>query len=71
MLTGDDERWSALEHAYGEASDIPVLLRQLANFPPHEDHRAEPYFSLWSALCHQGDVYSASYAAVPEIISLI
>ena len=33
--------------------------------------RDEPFFSLWSSLCHQGDVYSASYAAVPKIVELI
>jgi hypothetical protein len=25
---------------------------------------------LWSALCHQGDVYTASYAAVPHIVGI-
>jgi len=25
---------------------------------------------LWSALCHQGDVYSASYAAVPHLVAI-
>ena len=67
----NDEQWGALRHAYGEATDIPDLLRQLAAFPPGDDYRAEPYLSLWSALCHQGDVYPASYAAVPEIVELM
>src|SRR2546426_5104183 len=26
--------------------------------------------SLWSALCHQGDVYTASYAALPELVKI-
>jgi hypothetical protein len=25
---------------------------------------------LWSALCHQGDVYTASYAVVPHIVRI-
>lgn len=29
MLSLESSRWSALEHAYGQASDIPPLLRQL------------------------------------------
>lgn len=30
MLNGLDEiNWSQLHHAYGEASDVPVLFRQL------------------------------------------
>ena len=71
MLALEDERWRMLQHAYGAAADIPDLLRRLASFPTHENERTEPYFSLWSALCHQGDVYSASYAAVPHIVRLI
>lgn len=67
----DDPKWRTLQHAYGDASDIPDLLRQLAVFPTRDDYTTEPYFSLWSALCHQGDVYSASYAAVPEIVRLM
>jgi hypothetical protein len=30
----------------------------------------EPWGSLWSALCHQGDVYTASYAALPHIVRI-
>ena len=71
MLSLGDDRWASFRHAYGEASDIPALLRQLGSFPAHDDYRAEPYFSLWSALCHQGDVYPASYAAVPVIVELM
>jgi hypothetical protein len=26
---------------------------------------------LWSSLCHQGDVYTASYAVVPHIIRVL
>jgi hypothetical protein len=68
MLSLDSGRWKDLEHAYGSARDIPPLLRLLLEFPPHTGDEAEPYFSLWSALCHQGDVYTASYAAVPHIV---
>ena len=71
MLSLGDVEWASLRHAYGEASDIPGLLRQLSDFPAYEGYRSEPYLSLWSALCHQGDVYSASYAAVPAIVELI
>ena len=71
MLDLDDGRWSELTHAYGPAADIPPLLRRLRDFPPATDYRAEPYFSLWSALCHQGDVYPASYAAVPHLVAAL
>lgn len=63
--------WDELEHAYGVASDIPDLLAELSNYPTNESYEDEPFFSLWSSLCHQGDIYTASYAAVPIIVSLI
>lgn len=67
MLEPDDPRWGELRHAYGFASDIPGLLRRLKS-----DSRSlgqnEPWFTLWSSLAHQGDVYSASFAAVPHVI---
>jgi hypothetical protein len=71
MLKLSDSNWNNLSHAYGEASDIPALLTQLSEYPGQESYQSEPYFSLWSALCHQGDVYSASYAAVPHIIEFL
>lgn len=70
MLSLDDPRWSELRHAYGGASDIPALLKQLAELPASEN-RKEPWFSIWSALAHQGDVYSASFAAVPHVIEAL
>lgn len=70
MLSLNDPRWSELQHAYGAASDIPALLRQLADLPSSEND-SEPWFSLWSALAHQGDVYSASFAAVPHVIEAL
>jgi hypothetical protein len=63
----DSPRWQELEHAYGTAADIPALLRQLASLPPSSPDD-EPWFSLWSALAHQGDVYPASFAAVPHVV---
>jgi hypothetical protein len=71
MLPLDSTRWSGLSHAYGDASDIPSLLAALESLPPTGESGAEPYFSLWSALCHQGDVYVGSYAAVPHIVRVI
>lgn len=71
MLPLDDPHWGNLQHAYGAASDIPALLRALAlSAGPKSGYKDEPWFSLWSSLCHQGDVYSASYAAVPHIVKI-
>ena len=70
MLDLDDPRWSQLRHAYGLAADIPGLLKRLADMPSSADDN-EPWFSLWSALAHQGDVYPASFAAVPHVVAAI
>lgn len=70
MLSLDSSRWSELQHAYGAASDIPQMLAKLADVPTSENN-SEPWFSLWSSLAHQGDVYSASFAAVPYVIQAL
>ena len=62
--------WSKLHHAYGIATDIPALLNQARRAPAGKSYQDEPWFSLWSALCHQGDVYTASYAALPELLAI-
>jgi hypothetical protein len=63
-------QWHTLQHAYGLASDIPELLGRAKtdHRPGHESNTT--WFKLWSALCHQGDAYSASYAAVPVLVRL-
>jgi hypothetical protein len=52
--------WSQLTHAYGSAEDIPALLDRITAEP-----NSTLWSDLWSALCHQGSVYSASFAALP------
>jgi hypothetical protein len=70
MLDLSSKSWNELRTAYGDASAVPGLLRQLQTAPAQEHHQSEPWFSLWSALCHQGDVYTATYAAVPHIVDI-
>jgi hypothetical protein len=41
-----------------------------ATAPVQKSYTDEPWYSLWSALCHQGDVYTATYAAIPHIIAI-
>jgi len=64
-------RWSELSHAYGFAGNIEPLLKSLYSFPPESDSKSDPWHTLWSSLCHQGDVYSASFAAVPIIVDAL
>ncbi len=71
MLSLDDPHWNELRHAYGGAGNIPGLLRTLKASPgPKSGASDEPWFTLWSSLCHQGDVYTASYAAIPHIVGI-
>ena len=70
MLSLSDPRWAELRHAYGAAADVPALLARAATERRPGHHRDSAWFELWSALCHQGDVYTASFAAVPHLIAL-
>ncbi len=54
--------WSELEDAYGPADEIPRLLDELT-----PDPEAEVWTELWGRVCHQGTVYSSSFAALPVI----
>jgi hypothetical protein len=63
--------WNLLHDAYGSAAGIPLLLQQLHDFPTEPEAESEPWFTLWSALCHQGDVYSASFAAVVTMEAIL
>ncbi len=68
----DDARWTEIAHAYGPAGDVPDLLRALAR---GEDRDPRPgaldlWDRIWSALCHQGTTYGASYAAVPHVVAI-
>lgn len=70
MLDLSSQSWGELSDAYGTAEKIPELLQQLSSLPSDEGD-AEPWFSLWSALAHQGDVYPASFAAVPHVVAAL
>lgn len=54
--------WSKLRDAYGSAEEIPRLLDELT-----PDPEAEVWTELWGRICHQGTVYSSSFAALPII----
>jgi hypothetical protein len=54
--------WRSLRHAYGSAADVPALLDRLT---PRAE--AGVWGELWSRICHQGTVYSASFAALPAL----
>lgn len=70
MLPLDSPLWNQLTHAYGSAADVPPWLEQLKQLPSSAGN-AEPWFSIWSALAHQGDVFVSSYAAVPHVVEAL
>jgi hypothetical protein len=57
--------WAELSHAYGSAEDIPGLFARLGG--PDD---SAVWNDLWSALCHQGSVYEASWAAMPVLTDI-
>lgn len=69
-LSLDSPRWAELKHAYGNATDIPAQLREVTATVPRGD-LGKTWVDIWSALAHQGDVYTASFAAVPHLISAL
>ena len=68
ILPLNSDRWKALRHAYGSAGDVPGMLREMKRrgFSVEDDADL-----LWSYLCHQGTVYTATYAAAPHVLPLI
>lgn len=69
-LAGLDEvDWSAVSDAYGPAIDIPTLFRALVSSNP--DHREFACLLLHQTIWHQGNVYSATAAAIPHLYNLL
>jgi len=63
--------WSADAgfHDYSEIPNVIVCLRGIEACP--EPKAGQGYWdTLISSLCHQGTIYSASFAAVPHIIDI-
>ncbi|MFF2078432.1 HEAT repeat domain-containing protein [Kitasatospora sp. NPDC058162] len=60
----DAHPWASLAHAYGSAEDLPGLLRAFVEAGEDGDAE-EARDELYSAILHQGTVYSASVDAVP------
>ena len=65
----DEVNWSDVRDAYGPAGDIPALLRAFVSVDP--GHREFALQLLMQTIWHQGNVYSASAAAVPFLYNLL
>jgi hypothetical protein len=55
--------WSELGHAYGEASEVPDLIRALAS--PEQEVYKGAINRLWYTVIHQGTIYSSTAYVVP------
>lgn len=70
MFAGIDEvDWASMEHAYGPADDVPVLLRGLAS--PDAVEREGALDGMYGAVHHQGDVYACTLACIPFLFELV
>lgn len=70
MLEGlADVPWFELEHAFGKATDIPVLLRELAS--KRKQIRQQAALQLSRRLVHQSDKYTATLASIPFLLELL
>ncbi|MEU3744327.1 MULTISPECIES: HEAT repeat domain-containing protein [Streptomyces] len=70
MFTGiDDVDWASMDHAYGDASDVPELLRGLASADAAE--REIALDGMYGAVHHQEDVYDSTVACVPFLFELV
>lgn len=65
----DSIEWAKLTHAYGDAADVPDLLRQLAS--EDAEQRAQAIHAFHGNIWHQGTVYEATAPAVPFLIELL
>lgn len=59
--------WGELRDAYGSAEQVPALL---AAAESSGQHFGPAWNEAWNHLCHQGTVYSASYAAIPLLADM-
>lgn len=61
--------WRTLRHAFGEASEVPRLIRLLA--AGDREQRQTALKELFACLLHQGTVYEATALAVPFLFELL
>lgn len=62
----DEIDWSRFCHAYGEAGDVPDLLRALTG--PDQQHASASLSTLWNRVRHQGDSSAPAALSVPFLL---
>jgi hypothetical protein len=61
--------WTKLQHAYGEATNVPRIVAALASADAGE--REGGFYDLYGSLCHQGSVYTATLAVIPLLFEIL
>lgn len=64
MMTWDDKRWEGLKGGYKNPYDPRPAMRKI------QAGDESAWDELWNELHHQGDLGEASYAAVPQLVSI-
>src|SRR5215469_10641152 len=64
----DDIPWSSLEHAYGDAGDIPNLLRALVSRDPDQREWAQDMLDMGPF--HQGSIYSCTPFVIRVLLQI-
>ncbi|WP_159451020.1 HEAT repeat domain-containing protein [Micromonospora cremea] len=61
--------WSSVQHAYGQAVEVPDLLGRLRS--RDREARRSAYQGLFDLLVHQGSRYEASAVATPFLVEIV
>ena len=61
--------WRSLRHAFGDAAEVPRLIRELGS--AEREQRQTALKELFACLFHQGSVYEATARAVPFLFELL
>lgn len=65
----DDIPWSTLEHAYGDAGDIPNVIRALVSGDPDKREWAQDMLDMGPF--HQGSIYSCTPFVVRVLLQIL
>lgn len=68
-MTREAVDWGSMKHAYGKATDVPDMLRDLGD--PAPEVRSKARSDLEGALAHQGTRFAPSALAVPFVIAAL
>lgn len=64
-----DIPWNQLEDAYGKADEVPYYLLGLVSDNNHDQVYGS--YGMYSAVTHQGSVYTASKACIPFLVDML